>query len=205
MTAIQIILLILLICILVGQIPLSIGGQYSATQQRGWVKIGFIQITLFPKKEKSAPKNEKKSKKKKEKKDDKSPMTVPQMIALGLDLLPVIKGGVLRFFGSIRMEQFRANLILAGVDDPAESAIRYGQGSALLSALWPPLVDVFNIQDGSAHLDVDFTTSEMKLEGSGILSIRLGQLISILVALATRGLIIFLRHRRQNKLREAVS
>lgn len=202
MTALSILLIVILSFILLGQIPLAVAGSYRDNQVSAWVKIGPGTITLLPS---GSKKQEQKKEKPIKTKETKKKMTGPQIISLALDLLPVVKDAIVRLFGAVSMDQFHMVLILAGIDDPAESAIRYGQGSALLTALWAPLVDTFHIQDGNAQIDVDFTSSDMHMECAGKLSIRLGQVVSILVALATRGLIIFLRHRRQNKLREADS
>lgn len=194
---------LLLVFFALGQIPLAVGGSYSNATPTAWVKIFFVQIALLPQKEKKNKKT--KPKKAKEPTDEKKKMSVPEILALVLDLIPVLQRALGRFYGKLRMDQFLLQVILPGEDDPAGSAIRYGQINATLVAIWEPLVEMLHIQDGHVGVHVDFTADKMELEAKGILSIRLGQLLAIAVTLAVHALYIFLRHRRQNKLRKAVS
>lgn len=207
MTALAVIGLALLTCFLLGQIPLAVGGYYNCDDYGLWAKIGAIKIALFPRKKSDKPKKSKKEKseqeKNKEKKKESKKMTVPQILALIVDLIPVLTRALGRFRYKLQMEELLIQVVLPGEDDPAQSATLYGQINGTLSAIWPPLVALFHIQEGRAGVSVDFTASEMQLDSRCSLSIKLGQLLYIILALAGHSLMIFLRHRRQNKLREA--
>lgn len=205
MNILVVVAIILLVFLLLGQIPLAVGGTYQGEQPSAWIQIWGFKLMLLPKKEKKnrAPK-EKKPKKKAEK-DKKEKMTIPEILSLVVDLLPVLQRALGRLYGRLRMEEFLLLVTIPGQEDPAGSAIRYGQMNALLGAIWNPLVEMLHMEDGQAGVHVDFTKDKLGLEAKGILSIKLGQLLVIVIKLAVHGLCIFLQHRRQNKLRKAVS
>ncbi len=203
MTALTVIGLALFTCFLLGQIPLAVGGYYHGDGYGAWAKIGAIKIALFPRKKSAKAKKPKKEKPDREKKKESKKMTVPQILALVVDLIPVLTRALGRFRHKLQMEELLIQVVLPGEEDPAQSATLYGQINGTLSAIWPPLVALFHVQEGRAGISVDFTASEMQLDSRCSLSIKLGQLLYIILALAGHGLIILLRHRRQNKLREA--
>lgn len=199
MIALVIVGIILMACLLLGQIPLKIGGSYQGENLSAWAKIWFITISLYPKKSGEKKTKSKPQKEPKANKQDKKKMTVPEMLSLVIDLLPTVRTALGRLYGKLVMEEFLLRVTLPGEDDPAQSAILYGQINGLLGAIWNPLVEMFHIQEGSAGVHVDFTNDKMELNARGVLKIKLGQLLWIASAFAIRALGIFLGHRKKNQ------
>lgn len=202
MTVALIVVVVLLGIFLLGQIPLVIGGIYQAGESSGWIKLGgFTLLTSpSPKKSESAQTSSEQSKKPPKKK-----RTLAEKIELSLELAPVLFRALGRISSRLRMRECYFLLVLPGEDDPARSAQLYGWANGVLGALWTPLVGLVHMEEGRAGVRVDFTAQEMTVEARGTLAIKLGQLVVILTSLAVHGFRIVLQHRRQNKLREAVS
>lgn len=200
MTVALIVVVVLLVIFLLGQIPLVIGGVYQEGEPSGWIKLGGFTVRSSPSPKKSEQKPSEQTKKPPQKK-----RTVAEKIEWSLELAPAFFRALGLLSSRLRVKECYLLLVLPGEDDPARSAQLYGWANGVLGALWTPLVGLVHMEEGRAGVRVDFTAQEMTVEARGTLTIKLGQLVVILTSLALQEFRIVLQHRRQNKLREAVS
>ena len=201
----KVFLIVLAALFLVGQIRVGGLAEYSAEGFRAWVRAGALKIRVFPlnKKDKPARKKEKKAKPPK-KKEEAPPPPKPLAEKAGgaLDyartLLPVALDAVGTMYGKLRMDTLELELTV-GAADPADAAMRYGQASAALGALWEPLTRAFHVKDGRARVRVDFEAGEMTVYGLASLSIKIGQILWLSVYFGCKALRGFLAVRGRQK------
>ena len=211
----KVFLIVLTVLFLIGQIRVGGLAEYSAEGFRAWVRAGALKIRVFPlnKKDKPARKKEKRAKpaRKKEKrakppkkKEEAPPPPKPLAEKAGgaLDyaraLLPVALDAVGTMYGKLRMDTLELELTV-GAADPADAAMRYGQASAALGALWEPLTRAFHVKDGRARVRVDFEAGEMTVYGLASLSIKIGQILWLGVYFGCKALWGFLAVRGRQK------
>lgn len=215
---------VLALLFLLGQV--RVGGQveYSAGGLAVWVRAGALKFQVFPwsrpKKDKSKRKAEKKPKKSKkarktqdkgqsaEKEPKKTPVT--EKIGGALDyaqaLLPIALEAARRFRRKLRIDKLYLEMQV-GSPDPADTALRYGQASAALGALWTPLTQAFRVKDGEARVTMDFDARETALYGTASLSLKVGQILWLGLCFGIKALRGFLGVRKKHKekrLRKAV-
>ena len=201
----KVFLIVLAVLFLIGQIRVGGLAEYSAQGFRAWVRAGALKIQVFPlnKKDKPARKKEKKAKPPK-KKEEAPPPPKPLAEKAGgaLDyaraLLPVALDAVGTMYGKLRMDTLELELTV-GAADPADAAMRYGQASAALGALWEPLTRAFHVKDGRARVRVDFEAGEMTVYGLASLSIKIGQILWLSVYFGCKALRGFLAVRGRQK------
>ncbi|MDY3905486.1 MAG: DUF2953 domain-containing protein [Lawsonibacter sp.] len=201
----KVFLIVLAALFLVGQIRVGGLAEYSAEGFRAWVRAGALKIRVFPlnKKDKPARKKEKRAKPPK-KKEEAPPPPKPLAEKAGgaLDyaraLLPVALDAVGTMYGKLRMDTLELELTV-GAADPADAAMRYGQASAALGALWEPLTRAFHVKDGRARVRVDFEAGEMTVYGLASLSIKIGQILWLSVYFGCKALRGFLAVRGRQK------
>ena len=186
------------------QIPLGCSVEYSVQGPKVWVHMGVLKICVFPmKKKETKGKPQKAQKKKKPKKTvQKEPVSTRQKLggalAYAQQLLPIVLQALGQFKKKLKMEILRLELI-SGAIDPADAALRYGQASAVLGALWYPLTEALDVRDGYARVVPDFESNDMSVYAYGKLTIKLGQILWIGVYFGLRGLTAFLSVRKQLK------
>ena len=201
----KVFLIVLAVLFLIGQIRVGGLAEYSAQGFRAWVRAGALKIRVFPlnKKDKPARKKEKKAQPPK-KKEEAPPPPKPLAEKAGgaLDyaraLLPVALDAVGTMYGKLRMDTLELELTV-GAADPADAAMRYGQASAALGALWEPLTRAFHVKDGRARVRVDFEAGEMTVYGLASLSIKIGQILWLGVYFGCKALRGFLAVRGRQK------
>ena len=201
----KVFLIVLAALFLVGQIRVGGLAEYSAEGFRAWVRAGALKIRVFPlnKKDKPARKKEKRAKPPKKKEEaPPSPKPLTEKAGGALDyaraLLPVALDAVGTMYGKLRMDTLELELTV-GAADPADAAMRYGQASAALGALWEPLTRAFHVKDGRARVRVDFEAGEMTVYGLASLSIKIGQILWLSVYFGCKALRGFLAVRGRQK------
>ena len=201
----KVFLIVLAALFLVGQIRVGGLAEYSAEGFRAWVRAGALKIRVFPlnKKDKPARKKEKRAKPPKKKEEvPPPPKPLAEKAGGALDyaraLLPVALDAVGTMYGKLRMDTLELELTV-GAADPADAAMRYGQASAALGALWEPLTRAFHVKDGRARVRVDFEAGEMTVYGLASLSIKIGQILWLSVYFGCKALRGFLAVRRRQK------
>ena len=185
-----------------GQIPLGCSVEYSDQGPKVWAHVGVLKICVFPMKKRKSEVKPKKAQKKKKKTVQKEPVPAMQKLggalAYAQELLPIALQALGQFKKKLRMDVLRLELI-SGAADPADAALRYGQASAALGALWYPLTEALDIRDGYARVVPDFESNDMTVYAYGKLTIKLGQILWLGVYFGLRGLTAFLSVRKQLK------
>lgn len=180
MRTLYILIAILMILFLVGQI--RVGGQleYSACGFAAWVRVGAFQFQVLP--WKRAEKNRSRKRKKAGKasaKGAEKPSVMRRMggaLDYGMTLLPIALEAAGCFWRRLRVDTLYLELKVSA-SDPGDAALRYGQASAALGALWIPLTRAFQVKDGNARVTVDFDAQETTLYGTAALSLKVGQVL----------------------------
>ena len=206
MTALKVILLLLLLLWLISMIRVGGVAEYSEDGLFVWLRVGAFRITVFPFK----PKEKKKAKTKKpaqnaQKGSHEAAHATQKskkrggMLGLVLEMLPLLLDTVNLFRKKIRIAPLEILLTIPGTEDPAQSAIRYGQANAVLGGLWPALNEAFDIRDGRAGTRVDFLEEQFRLYIKAGISIRIGQALWIGIRFGVAGLITFMKYRANNR------
>lgn len=196
-------LIVLAVLVLMGQIRVGALAEYSTDGFLAWVRLGKLHIKVFPMKKKDKPaqkQTEKPQKKKTEKTKEEPPLSEKAGGALDYvrTLLPVALDAVGSMYSKIQMDTLELEMTV-GAADPADAAMRYGQASAALGALWEPLTRAFHVKDGHARVRVDFDAEGMTVYGRASLSIKIGQILWLGLYYGCKALQGFLTVRRRPK------
>ena len=200
-------LIFLAIIVLLAILPLGASVLYDADGPRVRIVAGPVKIQVFNMKKKPKKDKPKKEKPKKEHKkpaqagEEQKPFPKPRTGGSWTDFLPLVQV-VLDLLNDLR-RKLRVNhlllhLTLAG-DDPCDLAVNYGRMNASLAALIAQLERVLVIQKRDVHVDCDFTANETVILARLDLTITLGRILSIAVRYGVRGLMTFLKIKKQRE------
>ena len=200
-------LIFLAILVLLAILPLGASVLYDADGPRVRIVAGPVKIQVFPMKKKPKKDKTKKEKPQKEPKkpaqagEAQKPFPKPKTGGSWTDFLPLVQV-VLDLLNDLR-RKLRVNhlllhLTLAG-DDPCDLAVNYGRMNASLAALIAQLERVQVIQKRDVHVDCDFTANETVILARLDLTITLGRILSIAVRYGVRGLMTFLKIKKQRE------
>lgn len=214
MRAFYILAAALLLLFLLGQVRVGCRAEYGAGGLTAWVRAGALKFRVFPwkgsKKDKPKKKTGKKPKKKEkkatanQKPENKKPKKTPVREKIGgtLDyaqaLLPIALEAAGRFQHKLQIDALYLEMQVGG-PDPADAALRYGQASAALGALWTPLTQAFRVKDGEARVTMDFDARETTLYGTVALSLKVGQILWLSLYFGGKALREFLGVRKKHK------
>lgn len=194
---------VLLVLFLLGQIRLGGGAEYRAGAVFAWLRLGAVRVQVYPwKKSKKAKKPKKEPKAKPARQE--APTAQPEKGGLDTaldyvrELLPTVLEAAGQFKRRLQVDKLELELTI-GADDPADAAMRYGQASAALGALWYPLTEAFRVKDGHARVDVDFEAGETSLHALIQMSFKLGQMLRLGLYFGIKSLRAFLRVRKGHK------
>ena len=200
---------LLAVIILLAILPLGASVLYDADGPRVRIVAGPVKIQVFPMKKKTkkakkeaSPKEPKKQKKQKKQTAAKQePFPKPRTGGSWTDFLPLVQV-VLDLLNDLRrklrVNELKLHLTMAG-DDPCDLAVNYGRMNASLAALIAQLERVLVIQKRDVHVDCDFTASETVILARLDLTITLGRILSIAVRYGVRGLMTFLKIKKQRE------
>lgn len=167
-------------------IPCGIDAGYDGRAFHLYARFGFINLKLFPKKEKPLkPKPPKPAKDKKEKKKEKPPMGKDEIFAL-------IKMGLKslgRFKRRLSVNYLRLHYT-AAAGDPFKAAMAYGLGSTFMGTVVPLAEGAFNIKERDFSVSVDFLAEKPVFDFRLITSIQIWEILYIAFAFG----IDFLKH-----------
>ena len=195
-------LLILLLCLLQLGVRASWG-----TDLRVTAILGPVRLPIIPQKEKKPkkdghppgkPKGEKRKKPKKERKPLPKPGREDLREALRL-LLPALKKSLRKLGRGIRVEPLRISLRLAGKNDPADAAEKYGYLQAAMWTVMPQLQRWMRIPDPRIHTGVDFDAERTDFSGEASVTFRLGTLFAMGFALLIPAVKWFLHYRKRRR------
>lgn len=192
-------LLIALLCLLRLGVRASWGTETHVT-----AILGPVRLPLVPKKEgkpgKEKPKKEKPAKEKAAK--DRQPLPKPgkEDIREALQLLlPALKRTLRKLGRGIRIDPLRVSLILAGKNDPADAAEKFGYLQAVIWAGMPQLERWMHIPDPRIHTDVNFDAEKTEVSGEAAVTLRLGTLFAMGFALLIPAVKWFLHYRKRHR------
>ena len=187
---------------LLGQIRLGIRGEYTRQGAGVWLRVGRFQRKIYPRNPKeSAPGGtESQGRSAQPQRESTSdPILSPHgMFQLGKRLFPVLWEGGNAVRHRLQVDVLQLEII-AGGQDPAEAAERYGQIHANLGALWQPVTQGLHVQEGRIHVGVDFDWGKTALYGAVSLSLTARQLLWLGLRYGPKCLNIFLEVRKQEK------
>ena len=115
------------------------------------------------------------------------------------ELLPIALEAAGMFYHRLRMDTLELELTV-GSDDPADTAMRYGQASAILGSFWYPLTEAFHVKDGHAKVNLDFDAKETVLYAAASLSLKIGQILWLGIYIGVKALKGFLAVRKKQKI-----
>ena len=161
-------------------------------------KAGPVKLTILPKQEK--PK--KQEKKKKQKPPKEKPEKPKEKTKLPLSTLLKLAEHVLRAIGSFR-RKLQVDLlrlrVRVGTPDPYNTAMYYGWLQSAVCGLQPMAARALNVRRQEVQLAPDFTSDAVSADGRLILTIRIGQIVGIVLVLAWRALVTYLRRPKKPK------
>ena len=200
-------LIFLALLVLLAILPLGASVLYDADGPRVRIVAGPVKIQVFPMKKKPKKDKTKKEKPQKEQKkpaqagEEQKPFPKPKTGGSWTDFLPLVQV-VLDLLNDLRrklrVNELKLHLTLAG-DDPCDLAVNYGRMNASLAALIAQLERVLVIQKRDVHVDCDFTANETVILARLDLTITLGRILSIAVRYGVRGLMTFLKIKKQRE------
>ena len=194
-------LLLLLLCLL------RLGARVSwGTEVRVTAILGPVRLQILPGKEKPRKEKPKKaeSAEKREKKPKKARKSLPKpngediREALHL-LLPALKRALGKLGRGIRIDPLRVSLTLAGKNDPADAAEKYGYLQAAVWAWMPQLQRFLHIPDPRIHTGVDFEAEGTDFGGEAAVTLRLGTLLAMGFALLIPAVKWFRSYRKRHR------
>lgn len=206
MRAVCLLAAVLALLLLLGQVRVGCRVEYSAGGLTAWVRAGALSFRVFPwdRRKKDKPIKKKKAKRAKKaparEQPEKTPITEKAGGALDYAqaLLPIALEAAGRFKRRLQVDTLYLELRV-GSPDPADTALRYGQASAALGALWEPLVQAFRVKDGTAHVTVDFGAQAATLYGTAALSLKIGQILWLGLYFGIKALRGFLKVRKKHR------
>lgn len=180
--------IIVLVLALLWLLPLGGRIRYDHSGLCAWLKVWFVPIQLLPakKKPRKADKEEKKPKKAAGKQPEPEPTDKKggplDTVQAALPLLrPALQGVKKRL--TIRRLDLRVTWAAA---DPADAAVGYGRAQAALGALWALVDQNFKVKKSSLGCQVDFDQTSPRVYADAVLTLRLGQLLTLALPLLVR-------------------
>ncbi len=173
------------------------------------IKIGPFRIAVLPAKSKEGggqkPKKEKKHKKKKtapaEAEAEGEKVAKPRQKLTFDDIMGIVRLGLQalgRFRRSISVDLLMLHLVTAG-PDPYSAVMNYGYFNAALGALLPLLHKCFRIKKEDYDSHIDFEAEKLQINVHAVLSVRIGEILLIVICAAVGFLKWLLRRRRRAK------
>ena len=190
-------IIVLVILALILLLPLGARVRYDADGPWAAVTVGPVCLQLLPRREKKPRKP--KQKRGKEKKP--APAAAPKPGGSVRDFWPFVELGF-SFLGAVRRKLLLRELIFHvsfGGQDPAKTAIRYGQAQAVLGAVYPRLAGAFRIRRQDVGVHCDFTESGMRVYARLWIQFRVGDLLWLGIVYGVRALKTYLAFSKKRK------
>lgn len=191
----KIFLIVLLVLFLLSRLPIGVRLRYDAAGLLARLKVWFVPIRLYPKKPKKAPEDREKKGKKKKPKPEKKKETQPPPVAEehpkggSLDLLqaalPLAKDALVGVKRRLTIKDLELHVTWAAAD-PADAAIGYGYAQAALGTLWGVVRQNFKVKRSRLGCSVDFDDTSPTVYADATLSVRIGQIFTLVLPLLVR-------------------
>lgn len=205
MKALLVFAVIVLVCLIVGQLRIGLRARYDAAGLTLFVCAVGLSIQIIPSKHKWTAKNWRFWKEGRPEKTGGVPpqqSTLTEQIGGALDyaqqLLPILVDAAGQFKRRLRVDRLRLELI-AGSSDPADAAILYGYANAVLGTFWGALAETFHVQDGDARVRLSFEAEAITILADITMSLKLGQILYLSLYFGRNSLRAVLSVRSQRK------
>lgn len=197
-------LIILLIISVIALIPVGVDGGYNSSGLRFFVRVGLVQLRVYPPGRllSRLTQKTKKPKKKKpptsaelEEQKPEKPKSKPKMSKD--DIFSLLKMGLKamsRFRRKLTVDYLRIHITVAS-GDPFKTAMGYGTASAALSAAIPLAEGAFNITERDFGVSCDFLAEKAQPDFWLTASIQIWEILYVGAAFA----IDFLKNKRKKK------
>ncbi len=189
MTGLWVFVGVLIVLFLLGQLRVGVIVEYGEQGIGLVVRLGRIHMGVLPVKKSKTPKQ-----KKKEAKPPRKKRPVGGLVKTLVELLPPVLDTVKKLFQQLRADKLEL-LLTVSCPDPADTAIRYGQANALLASLWHPLTQALDVQDGHAHVDLDYDSGTSCVYLYLSLYLKLWQLLTLALVLGAKALRVVIKNR----------
>lgn len=181
-------------------LPVRIHAEYNK-EALVQLLIGPVRLMLYPRKAKK-PKTERSGKKEKSDSDFESHETQNRKSSMSLsDLLEIVQV-IIDFLRDIKRKlivtDLQLHVLLAG-EDPCDVAVNYGRALAALGNLMPQMERHFVIKNRDLHVSCDFSADKTMVNAKIILSVRLGDILWIVVYHGIRVLRKYLKNINKSK------
>lgn len=177
--------IILLVLLALSLLPLGVRVRYDKDALSVFVRLWFIPIRILPAKGKK-DKAKKKEKKPKEAPEGEAP---PAKKGGKLDavraVLPLVKPALLGVKKRLTIRELELFVTWAA-SDPADAAVGYGYAQAALGTLWAVVDQSFKVKKSRLGCSVDFDASSPTVYADATLTMRLGQIVTLVIPLAVR-------------------
>ena len=179
--------------------PAGVRLSYESGALRVSVRFGPVRTTVYPRKKKEAAEKapEPPAKAAEQPPAEKKKTSVNrEQILYSLEVLPPVLGKALRRVGrSLRFDPLQLHLLVAG-RDPADTAVLYGRIQGALAAGLPTLHRLTNIKNQDIQLFLDFSEEKMDCIADVGVSLRLWDVLVMLVCAGCSALRWYLRFRK---------
>ncbi len=179
--------IILLVLLALSLLPLGVRVRYDKDALSVFAKLWFIPIRVLPAKaKKDKAKKEKKPKKPKEETQEEAP---PEKKGGKLDavraVLPLVKPALVGVKKRLTIRELELFVTWAA-SDPADAAVGYGYAQAALGTLWAVVDQSFKVKKSRLGCSVDFDAVSPTVYADATLTMRLGQIFTLVIPLVVR-------------------
>lgn len=177
-----ILIVILAIILLLALLRIGMTVEYSADGVSVMVRVGFVPVRVFPRKEKpekaEKPKKEKKAKKKKEIPEEKKPGKLQYF----LNIVSAAKKPLGRLRRKLLIKYLTIRLTTGG-EDPSKTAMMFGAANAAFGTVMPMLDMVFRIRRRDLRAEADFDAVETLIYVKAAISLAVWEAVYIFFAI----------------------
>lgn len=180
--------IVLLVLAALALLPLGVRARYDEGGPVVYAKLWLIRLRLFPKKDKKKKKKrEKKPKKEEAPPEEKEPEKKKKGGTLDMvrSALPLIRPALSGLKRRLTIRELELHVTWSA-DDPADAAIGYGQAQAALGALWAVVDQNFKVKKSRLGCSVDFEQTSPSVYADATLTIRLGQVVTLVLPLLVK-------------------
>lgn len=186
-------------------VPVGVRVRLTGRDAEVDLRLAWLSIHLYPQPPEKAEKEKKPSKNAKPAEQKPKPAKPrPALHVSRADVLdairtlwPPLKRALERTRRGIRISPMDLRITLAGAEDPAEAAVRYGKVQAAVWTGMPVLESLLEIRDPYVGVRIDFDAQETRAEGTIGVSARIGTLLRAALGVGIPALRWLLRFRKR--------
>ncbi len=180
--------IILLVLLALSLLPLGVRVRYDKDALSVFARLWFIPIRVLPakgKKDKGKEKEKKPKKPKKEPEEEAPPAKKGGKLDAVRAVLPLVKPALQGVKTRLTIRELELFVTWAA-SDPADAAVGYGYAQAALGTLWAVVEQNFKVKKSRLGCAVDFDASSPTVYVDATLTMRLGQIVTLVIPLAIR-------------------